>query len=62
MGASHPAQDNRELLIPSVLNAIPFVGQGLSSIYIIIDSLFIFRADRRTIHDFIAGTRVDKVA
>lgn len=49
-------------LIPSVLNAIPFVGQGLSSIYIIIDSLFIFRSDRRTIHDLIAGTRVDKVA
>ena len=27
-----------------------------------IDSLFIFRKDRRTIHDLIAQTRVDKVA
>ena len=49
-------------LISGVLNAIPVVGQGLGSLYVIIDSLFIFRADRRTIHDLIAGTRVDKVA
>ena len=49
-------------LISGVLNAIPVVGQGLGSLYFIIDSLFIFRADRRTIHDLIAGTRVDKVA
>ncbi len=49
-------------LISGVLNAIPVVGQGLGGLYFIIDSLFIFRADHRTIHDLIAGTRVDKVA
>ena len=49
-------------LISGVLNAIPVVGQGLGGLYFIIDSLFIFRADHRTIHDMIAGTRVDKVA
>ena len=31
-------------------------------IYLPIDSLFIFRKDRRTIHDLIAQTRVDKVS
>ena len=49
-------------LIYGVVNAIPVAGQGLGGLYFIIDSLFIFRADRRTIHDFIAGTRVDKIA
>lgn len=49
-------------LIQGALNAVPVVGQGLGGLYFIIDSLFIFRVDRRTIHDFIAGTRVDKVA
>ena len=49
-------------LISGALNAIPVVGQGLGGLYFIIDSLFIFRADHRTIHDMIAGTRVDKVA
>lgn len=34
----------------------------LTIIYLPIDSLFIFRKDRRTIHDLIAQTRVDKVA
>ena len=49
-------------LIQGALNAVPVVGQGLGGLYFIIDSLFIFRADHRTIHDFIAGTRVDKVS
>lgn len=49
-------------LIQGALNAVPVIGQGLGGLYFIIDSLFIFRADHRTIHDFIAGTRVDKVA
>ena len=49
-------------LIQGALNVIPGIGQGLGGLYFIIDSLFIFRADHRTIHDFIAGTRVDKVA
>ena len=39
-----------------VLSGIPFIGQ----IYWLVDSLFIFRADHRTIHDMIGGTRVDK--
>ena len=37
-------------------------GLGFVGAYFIIDSLFIFRADHRTIHDLIAGTRVDKIA
>ena len=49
-------------LIQGALNAVPVIGQGLGGLYFIIDSLFIFRADHRTIHDFIAGTRVDKVS
>jgi len=48
-------------LISGALNVIPAVGQGLGGLYFIIDSLFIFRSDHRTIHDLIAGTRVDKV-
>ena len=40
-----------------ILSGIPFIGQ----IYWLVDSLFIFRADHRTIHDMIAGTQVDKV-
>jgi len=48
-------------LISGALNVIPVVGQGLGGLYFIIDSLFIFRSDHRTIHDLIAGTRVDKV-
>ena len=43
------------------LGAIPFVGEVPSFAYFLTDSLFIFRDDRRTIHDLIAGTRVDKV-
>lgn len=41
-------------IVNTILNFIPF--------YFLVDSLFIFRADRRTIHDMIAGTQVDKVA
>jgi uncharacterized RDD family membrane protein YckC len=31
---------------------------GLIPLYAIVDALFIFRGDRRCIHDMIAGTRV----
>ena len=40
-----------------ILSGIPLIGW----IYWLVDSLFIFRADHRTIHDMIGGTRVDKV-
>jgi uncharacterized RDD family membrane protein YckC len=38
----------------AVISWIPLVG----SLYGLVDALFIFRADRRCIHDQIAGTRV----
>jgi uncharacterized RDD family membrane protein YckC len=40
--------------IGAVLTRVPFLG----SLYGLVDSLFIFREDRRCIHDLIAGTRV----
>lgn len=49
-------------LISSVLGAIPIVGGMFAFAYFLTDSLLIFRDDRRTIHDHIARTRVDKVA
>ena len=45
-------------IIISVLNILP----GAGGAYFLVDSLFIFREDHRTIHDLIAGTRVDKVS
>ena len=45
-------------VIISFLNILP----GAGGAYFLVDSLFIFRADHRTIHDLIAGTRVDKVS
>jgi len=45
-------------ILNGILTGIPFIG----GIYWLVDSLFIFRADHRTIHDMIASTRVDKVA
>lgn len=45
-------------IVNGILASVPFIG----GIYWIVDSLFIFSADHRTIHDFIAGTRVDKVS
>jgi uncharacterized RDD family membrane protein YckC len=38
----------------SVVAQIPFVGQALS----LVDALFIFRDDKRCLHDIIAGTKV----
>lgn len=40
-----------------VVSAVPILG----NILIIVDVLFIFRSDRRCIHDLIAGTRVVRV-
>jgi uncharacterized RDD family membrane protein YckC len=45
-------------VIISFLNILP----GAGGAYFLVDSLFIFREDHRTIHDLIAGTRVDKVS
>lgn len=43
-------------LAPSLLMAIPYIGR----LILIADILFIFRDDRRCLHDHIAGTRVVK--
>lgn len=48
----------RLILLRTIVNGII----GLIPFYVLVDALFIFRADRRTIHDMIAGTRVDKIA
>jgi uncharacterized RDD family membrane protein YckC len=40
----------------SVVSLIPILG----SVLMLIDALFIFRKDKRCVHDFIAGTRVVK--
>ena len=37
-----------------LVQAIPMIGQLLG----LIDALFIFRGDRRCVHDLIAGTKV----
>ena len=61
VSGAHPGWARLVLLrfiLHGVLTGIPFVG----GIYWLVDSLFIFRADHRTIHDLIASTRLDKVA
>ena len=40
--------------VPKLIGSVPYLGMLFS----LIDSLFIFRDDRRCIHDHIAGTRV----
>lgn len=42
------------MLVTSLLSALAGVGW----IFALVDALFIFREDRRCLHDFIAGTRV----
>ena len=57
---AHPGWARLVLLrsiVNGILTGIPFVG----NIYWLVDSLFIFRADHRTIHDLYSGTRVIKV-
>jgi uncharacterized RDD family membrane protein YckC len=44
------------MLVNGVIGAVPFIGVA----YSLIDILFIFRDDRRCIHDLIAGTKVVK--
>ena len=43
-------------IVNGIISAIPYLG----GIYGLVDILFIFREDRRCIHDLIAGTRVVK--
>jgi uncharacterized RDD family membrane protein YckC len=40
--------------VPKVMGAVPYLGM----LFHLIDCLFIFREDRRCVHDHIAGTRV----
>ena len=40
--------------VPKVIGAVPYLGM----IFHLVDCLFIFREDRRCLHDHIAGTRV----
>ena len=57
---AHPGWPRLVLLrtiVNGILTSIPFLG----GIYWIVDSLFVFRADHRTIHDLYSGTRVDKL-
>lgn len=41
-------------VIPGLMNSIPYIGWLIA----LVDILFIFREDRRCLHDLIAGTRV----
>jgi uncharacterized RDD family membrane protein YckC len=41
-------------VVNGIISAIPYLG----GLYALVDALFIFRDDRRCIHDLIAGTRV----
>jgi len=45
-------------LLRAIVNALPAMIPIVGSIYSLVDVLFVFRADRRCIHDMIAGTRV----
>ena len=45
------------MLVNGLIGAVPVVGLG----YSLVDILFIFRDDKRCIHDLIAGTKVVKV-
>eukprot|EP01031_Cornospumella_fuschlensis_P001780 gene1780-biopygen1501 len=44
-------------LVPGLIGALPWVGW----IFTLTDVCFIFRDDRRCLHDLIAGTKVIKV-
>ena len=51
----------RLVLLRAIVNAILAGLPGVGWLYWVIDSLFIFRGDHRTIHDLYSGTRVDKL-
>jgi uncharacterized RDD family membrane protein YckC len=42
------------MFVPGLIGAVPYLGM----VFTLVDILFIFREDRRCIHDLIAGTRV----
>ena len=44
-------------LVPYLVTAVPLVGVAFQ----LVDALFIFRDDRRCLHDLVAGTRVEDV-
>lgn len=48
-------------LVPGIITFILNFVPPLGFIFFVVDSCFIFRADRRCIHDLIAGTKVVKV-
>ena len=50
----------RLILLRTLVNAL--ISSVFPVIYFLVDSLFVFRADHRTIHDMIAGTQVDRIA
>lgn len=45
-------------IVPGLLGAVPYIG----FLFTLVDICFIFRDDRRCIHDLIAGTKVVKAA
>ena len=57
---AHPGWP-RLVLLRSIVNGILTSILVIGTIYWLVDSLFIFRADHRTIHDLYSGTRVDKL-
>ena len=47
--------------VPALIGIVPFVGPFLlRPLYVLVDCCFIFREDRRCVHDLIAGTKVVK--
>ena len=45
-----------------VIGAIPLLNITFQPLYFVIDHLFIFKKDRRTLHDMIAGTCVIRLS
>ena len=43
-------------VVPGLIGALPYLGM----VFTLVDICFIFRADRRCLHDHIAGTKVVK--